>query len=378
MTKFQHEVVMVVDHKNKKDTLIKDLGLVGYKLHRDNCTDDIFKNTDQIIKTYTTPDINILPNDGAFDYTVKITDYNPELFLAIAAMSIEKWGVPGEYWKYTGNSIDQFTKNKIYKSVKSIDSTLAFINNMEARDGFHPENNVYMVKASLSEVAKHFGYMIIIEGKRSKLIKRRETMEDRKEVKVPFLMLAEGCSILKNTDSKLLQYIESNVNPITLTTTDDVVKEVYDRVCPEWQDKIWNQYSDLFKNKYPTRVSFRNDKFKTYVPYSDHVLTETGFHSDFKNKYPTKDLAYAIQALNKLVWLRVMWLEAAGYSRDWKASDNDYKGNHWFLNGYGEAIESSLNNKDYSHFMTFPTEEMCRKFMETFKEEIKLTRCILG
>ena len=85
-----------------------------------------------------------------------IDHYNPKLFLAIAAMSNEQYGIAGEHWKCTDNHFDSFTKNKLYKARHSINNTEGFINNKNETDGFNSHNLEYFVKATKEELINLF------------------------------------------------------------------------------------------------------------------------------------------------------------------------------------------------------------------------------
>ena len=83
-------------------------------------------------------------------------EYNPELFLAIAAMSAAKNGIRGEYWKFIRDTTSIFTPNKIYKASNSVDNIGAFISDNGEPNGFVGSNHDYFVKATLEEIIEHF------------------------------------------------------------------------------------------------------------------------------------------------------------------------------------------------------------------------------
>ena len=106
---------------------------------------------------------NKICNYRGIDYTEYCIDhYNPELFLALAAMTDDENGNVGEYWKfidtvYKGNN---FTRGKIYKQDKSTINTLgAFIDNKGDCNGFFDTaggNKSDFVKATKEEIIAHF------------------------------------------------------------------------------------------------------------------------------------------------------------------------------------------------------------------------------
>ena len=107
---------------------------------------------------------------GCINYTDSryfIEDYNPELFLALAAMTDSQYGVKGEYWKFTGIflSEENFTTNKLYKANRSLNNTGAFIGDNNNLNGYWGVNNLkFFVKATKEELIKHFSKQIIKKG----------------------------------------------------------------------------------------------------------------------------------------------------------------------------------------------------------------------
>jgi hypothetical protein len=106
---------------------------------------------------------NKVSNYRGIDYTEYCIDhYNPELFLALAAMTDKEDGNVGEYWKfidtvYKGNN---FTRDKIYKQHKStINIYSAFIDNKGDYNGFFDSsggNKLDFIKATKEEIIAYF------------------------------------------------------------------------------------------------------------------------------------------------------------------------------------------------------------------------------
>jgi hypothetical protein len=106
---------------------------------------------------------NKVSNYRGVDYPEYCIDhYNPELFLALAAMTDSEEGNVGEYWKfidttYKGNN---FTRGKIYKQHKStINTYSAFIDNKGDYNGFFDSsggNKLDFIKATKEEIIAHF------------------------------------------------------------------------------------------------------------------------------------------------------------------------------------------------------------------------------
>lgn len=86
-----------------------------------------------------------------------IDHYNPELFLAIAAMTDAEYGIKGENWVCISSPIDTFTENKVYKANKPINNYGAFINNNGSIDGFGEYGNFKKFKkATVPELISHY------------------------------------------------------------------------------------------------------------------------------------------------------------------------------------------------------------------------------
>lgn len=91
-----------------------------------------------------------------------IDHYNPQLFLALASMTDEKYGIKGEWWKCNQSYADvftgayTFTGGTLYKSQEGLDTPMAVFNNYDDPDGFYPENLDYFRKATKEELINYF------------------------------------------------------------------------------------------------------------------------------------------------------------------------------------------------------------------------------
>lgn len=86
-----------------------------------------------------------------------IDHYNPQLFLALAAMTDSPDGIKGEWWKYVGKSGYVFTSGRLYKQItKSINFECAFVNDKDASDGWHPNNHKKFTKPTKDEIIQFF------------------------------------------------------------------------------------------------------------------------------------------------------------------------------------------------------------------------------
>ena len=72
-----------------------------------------------------------------------ISEYNPKLFLALAAMTNDENGNYGEYWKYVGTTNISFTTDEIYKQVGNL-------------NGMCPNNSTFFKKATKEEIINFF------------------------------------------------------------------------------------------------------------------------------------------------------------------------------------------------------------------------------
>ena len=84
-----------------------------------------------------------------------IPEYNPELFLAIAGMTNEQYGIAGEWWMCY-NAFSVFEKDKLYKAYKSLDFPKALIVEGERINGRCGMNLHHFRKATLSELIANF------------------------------------------------------------------------------------------------------------------------------------------------------------------------------------------------------------------------------
>lgn len=85
---------------------------------------------------------NVLNNRIHAEDRYFISEYNPKLFLALAAMTNDENGNYGEYWKYVGTTNLSFTTDEIYKQ--------------GGTDGMYSVDSKYFKKATKEEIIKHF------------------------------------------------------------------------------------------------------------------------------------------------------------------------------------------------------------------------------
>jgi hypothetical protein len=97
------------------------------------------------------------------DDSLILEDYNPELFLALAAMTTKEDGNIGEWWKFRGDGVycgDSFTYGELYKQIKlTVDTPGAFEDNNGSGNGFYTTNSSNQecfVKATQEEIIEKF------------------------------------------------------------------------------------------------------------------------------------------------------------------------------------------------------------------------------
>jgi hypothetical protein len=158
---YKTRVAMIVTEKQFKKDLKQQLEQLG---KNDNTWGDWSKDK------YLTADYNgFLGNYSrgtlCGDNLIILSDYNPKLFLALAAMTDDDEGGIGEYWKFIGNgtySGDKFTHDKLYKQrLPSIKNAGAFEDNLGEPNGFNTNfstngNYETFIKATKEEIIATF------------------------------------------------------------------------------------------------------------------------------------------------------------------------------------------------------------------------------
>lgn len=93
---------------------------------------------------------------GGNDYF--INDYNPELYLALAAMTNQTYGIKGEWWVFirTPYSYMDWTFGKLYQACYEVNIMYAFEDNQGVRGGFSCDPLTYFRKATKEEIINHF------------------------------------------------------------------------------------------------------------------------------------------------------------------------------------------------------------------------------
>ena len=108
-----------------------------------------------------------------------IPDYNPEYFLAVAAMTSETFGIVGEWWKCIEDETHYFTKDKLYKCVEKYNNIIpTYRCNVSTKQGYTESawHFRYFIKATLSDLINKF------EPKTNKNTTNMELTQQEKEV----------------------------------------------------------------------------------------------------------------------------------------------------------------------------------------------------
>lgn len=99
-------------------------------------------------------------------------------------------------------------------------------------------------------------------------------------------------------------------------------------------------------------------------------FTSTGLISAYKNILPTKELADASLAMMQLMSLRQAWI--GDWKPDWSCG---YSSNYCVV-GAGDRFDVCILGK-CRYALSFPTIEMAKDFMNTFKDLLEVAKPLL-
>jgi hypothetical protein len=158
--KFTQPVSMHVSEKQFEEDLRQPLIDLGYRIR---CLSD-FSEMPIITTNLDGTNNNVFVLASNILETLKkkcdryfINHYNPELFLALAAMTDNSTGIKGEWWKCInpGGGVN-FTKGKLYQQiVKNYQDIFAFKSN-RGIDGWSDFNDDHFVKPTKEEIINQF------------------------------------------------------------------------------------------------------------------------------------------------------------------------------------------------------------------------------
>jgi ribosomal protein S6 len=159
MNKFIQPVSMRVTQEQYERDLREPLLAMGYeelKFYQDfNSFCIITNNYNGVLG-----DISNMCEECKNDYDRHfIPEYNPEYFLAVAAMTNESYGIIGEWWKFKSEIDFDFTKNNLYKCVikDDLDDMPLFEDKNGEISGYEESKHFwYFTKATLSDLINHF------------------------------------------------------------------------------------------------------------------------------------------------------------------------------------------------------------------------------
>ena len=143
-----------------------------------------------------------------------IETFNPDLCLALAAMSSKGDDVIGEYWTCLESPMSSFTVGKVYKSIRPLDMSRAFEDNYGVPNGYEFFN------------LKRF---------------RKSTLEELVE------QLADKSTKEENMAQKSFK-----------TTRQDLLK-IWDIACSDWKERI-EQFSKEYGEPFSTEVELPFEK----------------------------------------------------------------------------------------------------------------------
>ena len=144
-----------------------------------------------------------------------IPKYNPEYFLAVAAMTNEEFGIIGEWWKCVEDDTYHFTNGILYKCVEKYNNILpTYRCNVLTKQGYIESawHFRYFTKATLQDIINHF------EHKTNKNIKNMELTQQEKET-LSKLVTKDNEAIFEKLG------IKRDKNPIGVLQNDSHAKE---------------------------------------------------------------------------------------------------------------------------------------------------------
>ena len=124
--------------------------------------------------------------------------------------------------------------------------------------------------------------------------------------------------------------------------------------------RSWKEYCDNFKGQFYYIQDNRNNIATSFVP--------NGLVSAYKNYVPSKELAEAFLAMMQLMSLRQAWI--GDWKPDWSGERFHYcivlLSNKYIVQQF--AIHQALS---------FPTKEVAKDFMNTFKDLLKIAKPLI-
>ena len=194
-----------------------------------------------------------------------IPEYNPEYFLAVAAMTSETFGIIGEWWKCIEDETHYFTNGKLYKCVEKYNNIFpTYRCNIFTKQGYIESawHFRYFTKATLSDLINHY------EPKINKNTNNMELTEKEKEV------LAK----LVNKDNEAIFEkigVKRDKNPIKrLSTENEALTSILHYICVAFGSAEAIDRKDLIGRSF-TLIAQNNFKFILHEKDGVQVLEIT-------------------------------------------------------------------------------------------------------
>lgn len=130
---------------------------MGYKTkHITFCSDTRYIVTCYGNEINLISDLNLTAIETSQTKRINIGSFNPDLFLALAAMTDKEDGIKGEWWMSTGGASKLFTVGSIYKQCKdSICDWKSILDNRNTENGYWSTLDCFR-KATAQEIIKNF------------------------------------------------------------------------------------------------------------------------------------------------------------------------------------------------------------------------------
>ena len=257
MTEFIQPVSMRVTQEQYERDLREPLLAMGYK----ETLITSFSHTPILANNYGN-------NNGMLSNTCEeaakienrhfIPDYNPEYFLAVAAMTNEELGIIGEWWKCIKNGTMRpsnniaYYSNKLYKSEQKKCITNIYGNKYHMWDKSTPMFE-YFTKATLADLINHF---------ECKIDNNKETMELTQQEKDILAKL-----ITKDNEAIFEKLgVKRDKNPIGVLQSDSHAKEEISKYI----NAAGQRAESIGKNELINRAFVMDDRYSNKYKFVLH------------------------------------------------------------------------------------------------------------
>jgi len=133
----------------------------------------------------------------------------------------------------------------------------------------------------------------------------------------------------------------------------DKDKSTFEKIIFKKKDtkpRSWEEYCDNFKGRY-YYIQDNRDGIAT-------SFTHKGIISEYKNIFPSKEMAETFLAMMQLMSLRQAWID--DWEPDWS------KGTYCVVSTISGIFAAGMVN--FTHPLSFPTQEMATDFKDCFKD----------